>query len=57
MKATPGIARSERISDEGLRRLERQLANGARMKPQILQQWVRRYGEAAEKLIQKYKRP
>ena len=54
MKSTPGISRDERISDEGLQRLERQLASGIRMKPLILQQWVKRYGEAAEKLIQKY---
>ena len=54
MKSTPGISRDERISDEGLQRLERQLASGIRMKPLILQQWIKRYGEAAEKLIQKY---
>ena len=55
MKNAPGVSRSERISDEGLRLLERQLASGARMKPLILQQWIKRYGEAAEKLIQKYR--
>ena len=54
MNKEPGVSRSDRISDEGLRRLERQLDSGAKMKPAILQQWVKRYGEAAEKLIQKY---
>jgi hypothetical protein len=54
MKSTPGISRNDRISDAGLQRLERQLASGARMTPLVLQQWVKRYGEAAEQLIQKY---
>lgn len=56
MKSKPGISRNDRISDEGLRRLERQLASGAKMSPIVLEQWVKRYGEAAEKLIQKYSR-
>ena len=54
MNTKPGIARRDRISDDGLRRLEQQLVSGARMKPEILAQWVQRYGEAAERLIQKY---
>jgi len=54
MNREPGRSREERISDEGLQRLERQLVSGARMSPQILEQWVKRYGEAAEELIRKY---
>ena len=54
MQSTPGISRNDRISDAGLQRLERQLASGARITPLVLQQWVKRYGEAAEQLIQKY---
>ncbi len=54
MKKEPGISRSDRISDEGLRRLEQQLVNGAKISPMVLEQWVKRYGEAAEKLIKKY---
>jgi len=51
MNREPGISRKERISEEGLQRLERQLARGAKMSPRILEQWVKRYGEAAEELM------
>jgi len=50
----PGISRQTRISDEGLQRLERQLASGSRLKQSILQQWIKRYGHAAEAIINKY---
>lgn len=53
MTNSPGISRSNRISDEGLLRLEKQLASGARMRPEILAQWVKRYGAAAEAVIKK----
>jgi len=51
----PGRARSERISPEGLARLEQQLRAGARMSPQVLEQWVKRYGDQARKLIARYR--
>jgi len=50
----PGISRQKRLSDEGLQRLERQLASGSRLKQNILQQWLKRYGHAAEVIINKY---
>lgn len=48
---TPGVSREQRLGDEGLQRLEQQLKSGRPPSAQVLQQWVRRYGEAAEKLI------
>ena len=50
----PGVSRDERISDEGLQRLENHLKNGSRMNPSILKQWIKRYGESARQLIMKY---
>lgn len=52
-KPSPGVSRDTRISDEGLRRLERQLKSGTISKA-VLDQWVRRYGDAARELIEKY---
>ena len=53
---SPGIKRENRISDEGLQRLEKQLKSHRRPSQQVLQQWIKRYGEAAEKLINQYTR-
>jgi len=50
----PGVSREGRISDEGLQRLEKHLKNGARMSLPVLQQWIKRYGDAARKLIRQY---
>lgn len=50
----PGVSREQRISDEGLQRLERQLQRGAKINEPVLAQWIRRYGEPARALIQKY---
>lgn len=54
--ADPGVSREERISDEGLARLEKQLELGIKVSEQVLQQWVRRYGDAARDLLKKYHR-
>jgi len=54
--AGPGVSRKERISDEGLGRLEKQLKLGIKISEQVLQQWVRRYGDAARDLLKKYRR-
>lgn len=51
---TPGVTRGERITDEGLQRLEKQLRTGPKMQPQVQEQWIRRYGDAARALIDKY---
>ncbi|WP_456374928.1 hypothetical protein [Thiolapillus sp.] len=48
---SPGISRNQRLSDEGLQRLEKQLASGAGISEQVLAQWIRRYGDAARKRI------
>ena len=53
-KSKPGVSRSERLSGEGLKRLEIQLQRGARISEAVLRQWEKRYGEAALVLIKKY---
>lgn len=50
----PGVSRSERLSEEGLERLENQLARGIKIGQPILAQWIKRYGEPARHLIKKY---
>ena len=50
----PGVSRTERISDEGLQRLERQLRNGAGVSQPVLAQWIKRYGDSARTIIDKY---
>lgn len=52
--ADPGVSREQRISDEGLARLEKQLKLGIRINVQVLQQWIRRYGDEARDLLKKY---
>ena len=52
----PGVSREKRISDEGLARLEKQLKLGIKNSEPVLQQWVRRYGDAARDLLKKYHR-
>ena len=47
----PGISRQNRLSDEGLRRLKKQLQSSAGISEQVLAQWIRRYGKDAEALI------
>jgi len=52
----PGVSREQRISDEGLKRLQKQLQSGVRISEPVLQQWVKRYGDAAKDIIQKYRK-
>jgi len=47
----PGISRQQRLSDEGLQRLKKQLQSSAGISDQVLAQWIRRYGKDAETLI------
>ncbi len=47
----PGISRAQRLSAEGLARLEKQLQSSAGISDQVLAQWIRRYGEDARMLI------
>ena len=51
---TPGVSRDKRISDEGLLRLEKQLARGSKIARPVLAQWIKRYGQAARDIIKKY---
>jgi hypothetical protein len=53
-KPMPGITRSERLSDEGLGRLESHLQQGTAISRAVLAQWVRRYGEAARAIIRRH---
>ena len=48
---TPGISRDDRLSDEGLQRLARQLDSGSQISDQVLAQWIRRYGDQARDII------
>lgn len=53
-KSSPGVSREQRISDEGLARLEKHLQRGMKISRQVLQQWIRRYGDDARTLLKKY---
>ncbi|MGB5457312.1 MAG: hypothetical protein WBO14_15145 [Gammaproteobacteria bacterium] len=55
-KSGPGVSRTERISAEGLERLEKQLESGVNISSVVLGQWIRRYGDPARRLIRKYNR-
>ena len=50
----PGISRNQRVSDEGLARLEKQLQSGIKINTLVLREWVKRYGAAANNLLKKY---
>ena len=52
-KSGPGVAREQRISDEGLLRLQKQLESGIRVSDMVLQQWIKRYGDDARVIIQR----
>ncbi len=52
-KPVPGVAREQRISDEGLKRLQKQLESGIRISDMVLQQWIKRYGDEARAIIQR----
>lgn len=53
-KPRPGVSREVRISDEGLQRLQALLERGPRPSQLVLAQWIRRYGDAARVLIERY---
>jgi hypothetical protein len=55
-KPAPGVSRQERLSDEGLARLEKQLASGVNISTPVLMQWIRRYGDRARAIIRKHQR-
>ena len=51
---SPGVSRTDRISDQGLLRLEKQLKSGTKISQVVKDQWILRYGEPAKTLIEKY---
>ncbi len=53
-KPSPGVSRDNRISDDGLARLRKQLDSGVRISKPVLMQWVKRYGDSARDIIQQY---
>ena len=55
-KPTPGVSRPDRLTDEGLTRLEKQLESGVNISSQVLAQWIKRYGDAARTIIKKHDR-
>lgn len=50
----PGVSRERRISEEGLKRLEKQFNSGVKVSSMVLRQWIKRYGESARELIKKH---
>lgn len=52
----PGVSRWDRLSGEGLARLEKQLEAGLNVSSQVLAQWIKRYGEPARVIIKKHNR-
>lgn len=52
----PGVSRSDRLSNEGLQRLEKQLAAGIKISRPVLAQWIKKYGEPARDIIKKHHR-
>jgi len=52
----PGVSRSDRVSEESLARLEKQLESGMNISSQVLAQWIKRYGNCARKIIIRYDR-
>ncbi len=54
-KPRPGVDRSKRLSEQGLQRLEKQLKSGIRISDPVLEQWIKRYGEAASEIIRRYR--
>ena len=52
----PGVSRQDRLSGDGLARLEKQLEAGLNISSQVLAQWIKRYGNPARELIKKHDR-
>jgi len=55
-RGIPGVSRQDRLSEEGLARLESQLEKDARISDAVLSQWIRRYGETAREIIRNHGR-
>ena len=55
-ESRPGVSRSERLSAEGLERLDKQLEAGVNISNAVLAQWIRRYGDAARQIIKEHQR-
>jgi len=55
-KPRPGVSRPDRLSDEGLTRLEKQLESGVNISSPVLAQWIKRYGDSAREILKKHHR-
>ena len=55
-KPVPGVSRQDRLSGDGLARLEKQLEAGLNISSQVLAQWIKRYGNPAREIIKKHDR-
>ena len=55
-KPVPGVSRQDRLSDEGLARLEQQLGSGVNISTRVLAQWIKRYGDPAREIIKRHNR-
>ena len=53
-KSIPGVSRINRISDEGLQRLDRLLSRGGKIARPVLSQWIKRYGDPARQIIKNH---
>ena len=53
---SPGISRDNRISGEGLQRLETLMRRGGQISDAVLLQWIRRYGDEARTVIRQHGR-
>lgn len=53
-QSNPGVTRDDRIADEGLQRLDKQLGSGVRVSQQVLSQWIKRYGKPAVEIIKRH---
>lgn len=53
-QSQPGVSRENRISDDGLERLRKQLSKGPKMSQMVLQQWLKRYGEDARRVMKEF---
>ena len=53
-KPQPGVSRENRISDDGLERLRKQLSKGPKMSQTVLRQWLKRYGDEARCVMKEF---
>ncbi len=50
----PGVQRENRISDDGLERLRKQLSSGVNPSLPVRKQWLKRYGKSASDIFHEF---